>query len=44
VGYLSGRVSLGPAIALFAASAYLIMIVGTVLLPETRGKELRAYE
>jgi len=44
VGYLSDRASLGPVIALFAASAYLIMILGTALLPETRGKELRAYE
>jgi MFS family permease len=44
VGFLSVRVSLGQAIAIFAASAYLIMILGTLLLPETRGKELRAYE
>ena len=44
VGLLSGRATLGQAIAIFAASAYLIMIVGTVLLPETRGKELRAFE
>ena len=44
VGYLSLRVTLGQAIAIFAASAYLVMIVGTALLPETRGKELRAYE
>ena len=44
VGYLSARVALGQAIAIFAASAYLIMILGTALLPETRGKELRAYE
>ncbi len=44
VGFLGARVSLGQAIAIFAASAYLIMILGTALLPETRGKELRAYE
>ncbi|HMD31244.1 MAG TPA: MFS transporter [Candidatus Acidoferrales bacterium] len=44
VGYISGRLPLGQAIAIFSASAYLIMILGTVLLPETRGKELRAYE
>ena len=42
VGLLGGRVGLGQAIALFAASAYLIMILGVTLLPETRGKELRA--
>lgn len=44
VGYFGDRASLGPVIALFAAGAYLIMILGTALLPETRGKELRAYE
>jgi MFS family permease len=44
VGYLSASVTLGQAIAIFAASAYVIMIVGTALLPETRGKELRVYE
>jgi len=44
VGFLSLRVQLGQAIAVFAASAYLVMILGTALLPETRGRELRAYE
>jgi MFS family permease len=44
VGYLSAHIDLGQAIAIFAASAYLIMILGTALLPETRGKELRAFE
>ncbi len=44
VGYLSTSVTLGQAIAIFAASAYVVMIVGTSLLPETRGKELRVYE
>jgi MFS family permease len=44
VGFLSVRLTLGPAIAIFAAGAYLIMILGTLLLPETRGKELRVFE
>jgi MFS family permease len=44
VGFLSVRLTLGPAIAIFAAGAYLIMILGTVLLPETRGKELRVFD
>ncbi len=44
VGFLSERLTLGEAIAIFAASAYMVMILGTALLPETRGKELRAYE
>jgi len=43
VGHLKG-VSLGQAIAIFAAGAYLVMILGTALLPETRGKELHVYE
>jgi len=43
VGHLKG-VSLGQAIAIFAAGAYLVMILGTSLLPETRGKELHVYE
>jgi MFS family permease len=40
VGYLGSRVSLGHAIAAFALGAYLLMILGTLLLPETRGREL----
>ena len=44
VGILGKRLPLGQAIAIFAASAYLLMILGTVLLPETRGRELQAVE
>jgi MFS family permease len=44
VGHMSDRLPLGQVIAIFAASAYLVMILGTALLPETRGKELRAFE
>jgi MFS family permease len=44
VGFLSASVTLGHAIAIFAAGAYLVMILGTSLLPETRGKELHVYE
>jgi MFS family permease len=40
VGYLSGRTSLGVAISVFASGAYLIMILGVLLLPETRGRDL----
>ena len=43
VGYLSASMTLGHAIAIFAASAYLIFIFATLLLPETRGKELQVY-
>ena len=41
VGHFSAHVSLGFAIALFAAGAYLLMAAGTLLLPETKGTELR---
>jgi len=44
VGFLSARISLGHAISAFAASAYFVMVLAVLLLPETRGKELRAYE
>lgn len=44
VGYLSTRMGLGHAISTFAVIAYLTMVFATVLLPETRGRELRAYE
>jgi len=44
VGYLSARISLGHAISTFAVTAYLIMILAVLLLPETRGKELQVYE
>lgn len=40
VGYMSTRISLAHAIATFAAIAYLIMIVGVLALPETKGREL----
>jgi MFS family permease len=40
VGYFSTRLKLGHAIALFAVIAYLLMIVGVLLLPETRDVEL----
>ena len=44
VGYLSARIPLGHAISGFAVAAYLVMILAVLLLPETRGKELRVYE
>jgi MFS family permease len=44
VGYLSATMSLGHAIAVFAVSAYALMILAVVLLPETRGIELRALD
>jgi MFS family permease len=44
VGFLSVRLSLGKAIAIFAVAAYLVMILAVLMLPETRGKELKVYE
>jgi MFS family permease len=44
VGYLSTRMGLGHAISTFAVVAYLTMVLATLLLPETRGRELQAYE
>lgn len=44
VGYLSSGVGLGRAISTFAVTAYVIMILAVLLLPETRGKELAVYD
>lgn len=44
VGFLSARINLGHAISLFAGSAYLVMILAVLLLPETKGKVLQVYE
>jgi fucose permease len=43
VGFMSARMGLGHAISAFAAAAYLTMILATLLLPETKGRELQAY-
>ena len=40
VGFLSAKVALQYAIAIFAGGAYLVMIAATLLLPETSGREL----
>jgi hypothetical protein len=42
--YLSASFALGEAVAVFAAAAFVVMMMGIALLPETRGKELRAHE
>jgi MFS family permease len=44
VGILSARMELGHAISMFAVVAYVTMVIATLLLPETRGRELHAYE
>ena len=44
VGVLSTRMELGHAISMFAVVAYVTMVVAILLLPETRGRELHAYE
>jgi MFS family permease len=40
VGYCSARMPLGNAIAIFSLIAYVLMVLGVLLLPETRGREL----
>ena len=42
VGYVAIHMRLGHAIALFAVTAYLLMILGVLLLPETRGAVLES--
>jgi MFS family permease len=44
VGYLSASLGLGTAIGLFAVIAYGLVLVAVAMLPETRGKQLLAYE
>jgi MFS family permease len=40
VGYFSARMPLGQAIAMFAVTAYVLMVFSVLLLPETKGLEL----
>ena len=42
VGFLSHRLPLGTAIAIFAAAAYGIMLLALLMLPETRGRSVDA--
>ncbi len=44
VGYLSAVMPLSKAIAIFAVIAYSLLLIGALLLPETRGKELQAND
>ncbi|WP_245504258.1 MFS transporter [Lichenihabitans psoromatis] len=44
VGFASASMPLGSAIGLFAVASYTLVLVGTALLPETRGRELLSYE
>jgi MFS family permease len=44
VGYLSATMSLSHAIAVFAVAAYALMILAVLLLPETRGRDLHAFD
>ncbi len=44
VGYLSTSLGLGVAIGLFAVIAYGIVLIAVAALPETRGKELLAFD
>jgi MFS family permease len=44
VGFLAAKVGLTTAIAIFSLSAYGVMIVALLLLPETRGRSLTSLE
>ncbi len=44
VGYLSITLQLGRAIAVCAASAYVLMVIAVLMLPETRGRELDSVD
>jgi MFS family permease len=44
VGYFSAHMQLGRAIAIFAVSAYLLMVAAVLMLPETRGVDLEEAE
>jgi MFS family permease len=44
VGHLSGTMPLGRAIGYLAAGGYLLVILSVLTLPETRGRELTAYD
>jgi len=43
IGYLSVPMQLGPAIGVCAVSSYALVLLATILLPETRGKELETH-
>ena len=40
VGYFSARMPLGRAIAMFSVTAYVVMVLAVLMLPETQGREL----
>jgi MFS family permease len=40
VGYFSARVALGTAIAMFAGTAYAVMVLAVLMLPETRFRDI----
>jgi hypothetical protein len=42
VGILSATLALGQAIGVFAGIAYGVVVIAALLLPETRGRDLRA--
>ena len=44
VGYFSAHMKLGQAIAIFAASAYMLMVLAVLLLPETQGVDLETID
>jgi MFS family permease len=41
IGFLSARMGLGQAIGIFAGSAYGVLVIAVLCLPETKGKKLQ---
>jgi hypothetical protein len=45
IGYLSSSLGgLGQAITIFGPASYLLCVIAILLLPETKGKELKALD
>jgi predicted Zn-dependent protease len=44
VGLASASIALGPAMGICALSAYVLVVVAALMLPETRGRDLRTLD
>ena len=44
VGILSARIALGPAMGMCALGAYVLVVIAALILPETRGRDLRSLD
>jgi MFS family permease len=44
VGIASASIALGPAMGICALSAYVLVVIAALILPETRGRDLRTLD